>query len=264
MKVALFSPCYVDQFYPDVGLATLQVLESLGVQADFPEQQTCCGQPMANSGCMPEARPLAEKFIDIFSGYDYIVSPSGSCVSMVRNHYDHLVSPGDPQASAVRRQTLELGEFLVQVLGIRSLSGVFPHRVGLHQSCHGLRELRLGPCSESMTARESLLQLLLGSFTGISFSQLQRKDECCGFGGTFAVAEEAVSAMMGEDRINDHLQAGTEVLTAGDMSCLMHLDGIIRRRALPIRVLHYAQIMAQAMQQAPAAVQKHTAGTVQH
>ncbi|MFM7918601.1 MAG: heterodisulfide reductase-related iron-sulfur binding cluster, partial [Planctomycetaceae bacterium] len=113
--------------------------------------------------------------------------------SMVRNHYDHLVSASDQQATLVRRQTLELGEFLVQVLGIRSLSGVFPHQVGLHQSCHGLRELRLGPCSESMTARESLLQLLLGSFTGISFSQLQRKDECCGFGGTFAVGEEAVS-----------------------------------------------------------------------
>jgi L-lactate dehydrogenase complex protein LldE len=264
MKVALFIPCYVDQFYPDVGLATVQVLESLGVQVDFPEQQTCCGQPMANSGCMPEARPLAEKFIDTFAGYDYIVSPSGSCVSMVRNHYDHLVSASDQQATSVRRQTLELGEFLVQVLGIRSLSGVFPHQVGLHQSCHGLRELRLGPCSESMTARESLLQLLLGSFTGISFSQLQRKDECCGFGGTFAVGEEAVSAMMGEDRINDHLQAGTEVLTAGDMSCLMHLDGIIRRRALPIRVLHYAQIMAQAMQQAPDARQKRTASTGQH
>ena len=264
MKVALFIPCYVDQFYPDVGLATVQVLESLGVQVDFPEQQTCCGQPMANSGCMPEARPLAEKFIDTFAGYDYIVSPSGSCVSMVRNHYDHLVSASDQQATLVRRQTLELGEFLVQVLGIRSLSGVFPHQVGLHQSCHGLRELRLGPCSESMTARESLLQMLLGSFTGISFSQLQRKDECCGFGGTFAVGEEAVSAMMGEDRINDHLQAGTEVLTAGDMSCLMHLDGIIRRRALPIRVLHYAQIMAQAMQQAPDARQKRTASTGQH
>jgi len=264
MKVALFIPCYVDLFYPDVGLATVQVLESLGVQVDFPEQQTCCGQPMANSGCMPEARPLAEKFIDTFAGYDYIVSPSGSCVSMVRNHYDHLVSASDQQATLVRRQTLELGEFLVQVLGIRSLSGVFPHQVGLHQSCHGLRELRLGPCSESMTARESLLQLLLGSFTGISFSQLQRKDECCGFGGTFAVGEEAVSAMMGEDRINDHLQAGTEVLTAGDMSCLMHLDGIIRRRALPIRVLHYAQIMAQAMQQAPDARQKRTASTGQH
>jgi L-lactate dehydrogenase complex protein LldE len=179
---------------------------------------------------------------------------------MVRNHYDHLVSGSDAQAVAVRRQTLELGEFLVQVLGVRSPAGVFPHKVGLHQSCHGLRELRLGPCSESMTPRDSLLQQLLSGFAGISFSQLQRKDECCGFGGTFAVGEEAVSAMMGEDRINDHLQAGTEVLTAGDMSCLMHLDGMIRRRKLPIRVLHYAQIMAQAMQQAPTG-QDHPAVT---
>jgi L-lactate dehydrogenase complex protein LldE len=252
MKVALFIPCYVDQFYPEVGMATVQVLESFGVDVCFPEQQTCCGQPMANSGCMPEARPLAEKFVETFTDFDYVVSPSGSCVSMVRNHYDHLVSPHDQQAATVRRQTLELSEFLLQVLHLQSVPGSYPHRVGLHQSCHGLRELRLGPCSESMTPRQSLLQQLLGGFTGISFSQLQRRDECCGFGGTFAVAEEAVSAMMGEDRINDHLQAGTEVLTAGDMSCLMHLDGIIRRRKLPIKVLHYAQIMAQAMQQVPA------------
>jgi len=247
MKVALFIPCYVDQFYPNVGLATVSVLESFGVEADFPESQTCCGQPMANSGCMDQARPLAEKYINVFRGYDYVVSPSGSCVSMVRNHYDHLVAEGDRVAAEVRQRTLELSEFLLQVLKIEPVRGRFPWQVGVHQSCHGLRELRLGPCSEVMSPRESLVQRLLGGLDGIRFSQLSRRDECCGFGGTFAVAEAGVSAMMGEDRINDHQQAGTQVLTAGDMSCLMHLEGLIRRRGVNMRVMHFAEILAEAM-----------------
>lgn len=247
MKVALFIPCYVDQFYPNVGMATVAVLEAFGVQADFPEAQTCCGQPMANSGCMDEARPLAEKYISVFRGYDYVVSPSGSCVSMVRNHYDHLVAEGDRVAAEVRQRTLEFSEFLLQVLKIKDVRGKFPWQVGVHQSCHGLRELRLGPSSEVMASRDSLLQQLLGGLEGIRFSQLSRRDECCGFGGTFAVAEAGVSAMMGEDRINDHQQAGTQVLTAGDMSCLMHLEGLIRRRRVDMRVMHFAEILAEAM-----------------
>lgn len=247
MKVALFIPCYVDQFYPQVGMATVAVLEHFGVQADFPLEQTCCGQPMANSGCMDEARPLAQRFVRVFDGYDHIVAPSGSCVSMVRNHYDHLVDPQDRTAAAVRSRTLELSEFLVRVLGISELAGRFPYQVGLHQSCHGLRELRLGPSSEVMKNRDSLMESLLEKLDGIRFSQLKRKDECCGFGGTFAVAEEAVSCMMGDDRVNDHVSAGTEVLTAGDMSCLMHLEGIIRRRKIPVRVMHFAEILAEAI-----------------
>ena len=247
MKVALFIPCYVDQFYPQVGMATVSVLEHFGVNVEFPEAQTCCGQPMANSGCMEEAKPLAAKFIDVFDGYDYIVAPSGSCVSMVRNHYEHLCDHHDVRAATVRRRTMELSEFLTGVLKVSELKGRFANQVGLHQSCHGLRELRLGPSSEVMTPRDNLVQNLLSNFEGIRFSKLTRKDECCGFGGTFAVAEEAVSCMMGDDRVNDHVQAGTEVLTAGDMSCLMHLDGIIRRRKIPIRVLHFAEIMAEAI-----------------
>lgn len=248
MKVALFIPCYVDQFYPNVGMATVAVLEHFGVQAEFPESQTCCGQPMANSGCMDEARPLARKFIDTFDGFDYIVAPSGSCVSMVRNHYDHLCDHNDQRATTVRKRTLELSEFLTQVLKVDKIPGKFPHQVGLHQSCHGLRELRLGPSSEVMKPREGFMESLLARLGGIRFSKLSRKDECCGFGGTFAVAEEAISCMMGDDRVNDHMSAGTEVLTAGDMSCLMHLEGIIRRRKVPMRVMHFAEILAEAVQ----------------
>jgi L-lactate dehydrogenase complex protein LldE len=247
MKVALFIPCYVDQFYPHVGMATVAVLNHFGVQHDFPVGQTCCGQPMANSGYMDEARPLAENFVDVFAGYDYIVAPSGSCVSMVRNHYASFFYAKETRAATVRSRTLELSEFLVNVLGVTSLPGCFPQQVGIHQSCHGLRELRLSASSEMRTERPALLQSLLATLDGISFSELQRPDECCGFGGTFAIAEEAVSCMMGEDRIRDHLQAGTSVLTAGDMSCLMHLDGIVRRQKNPLRIMHFAEIIAEAL-----------------
>ncbi len=248
MKVALFIPCYVDQFYPQVGMATVRVLEHFGVDHEFPEGQTCCGQPMANSGCMPEAKPLALKYIDVFDGYDYIVAPSGSCVSMVRNHYESFFDSSDERANRVRERTLELTEFLCNVLKVGPISGEFPHQVGIHQSCHGLRELRLSPSSEVMTERPAMLTGLLDNLSGITFSKLQRPDECCGFGGTFAVAEEAVSCMMGDDRVRDHLDAGTKVLTAGDMSCLMHMEGIIRRQKHDIRVMHFAEILAEALQ----------------
>lgn len=247
MKVALFIPCYVDQFYPNVGMATVAVLEHFGVEHEFPLSQTCCGQPMANSGCMPEAKPLAERFVEVFDGFDYIVAPSGSCVSMVRHHYEEYFDHNDTRSRKVRENTLELSEFLTRVLGVSTVFGSFPHQVGIHQSCHGLRELRLASSSEVMKQRDDLLKMLLGNLDGIRFSQLARKDECCGFGGTFAVAEEAVSCMMGDDRVSDHVQAGTEVLTAGDMSCLMHLDGIIRRQKRKIRVMHFAEILAEAV-----------------
>jgi L-lactate dehydrogenase complex protein LldE len=246
MRVALFVPCYVDQFYPEAALATLDVLAHFGVHAEFPEAQSCCGQPMANSGCMHEARPLANRFVTVFRDFDYVVAPSGSCVSMVRNHYDHLVDANDEGAARVRSRTVELSEFLTRILNVGEVAGRFPHQVGIHQACHGLRELRLGPSSEVMQPRGNSLRRLLSGLDGIRFSSLSRVDECCGFGGTFAVAEEAVSCMMGDDRIDDHVQAGTEILTSGDMSCLMHLEGRIRRRGLPIRVMHFAEILREA------------------
>ncbi|MCA9035732.1 MAG: (Fe-S)-binding protein [Planctomycetaceae bacterium] len=247
MKVALFIPCYVDQFYPKVGLATCLLLEHFGVDHCFPEQQTCCGQPMANSGCEDEARPLAERYVEIFRDYDYVVAPSGSCVSMVRNHYDHLLQTRDSAADRVRERTLELSEFLVNVLNVKSVAGSYPYTVGVHQSCHGLRELRVAPSSEVMLPRDNNLMTLLGSLDGIQFANLKRKDECCGFGGTFAVAEEDVSCMMGNDRITDHLDAGAQVVTGADMSCLMHLDGLIQRQRKPLRILHFAELLCEAM-----------------
>lgn len=243
LKVGLFIPCYVDQLYPRVGMATVEVLEKFGVQVEFPEAQTCCGQPMANTGCVDEARPLAERFLQIFGGYDYIVGPSGSCVAMVREHYGELISDR-PGFAELRAKTFELCEFLTDVVKVDRLDLKFPHKVGLHQSCHGLRELRLGSSSEIVGPTYGKAKQLLDLIEGLELTTLQRPDECCGFGGTFAVAEEAVSCMMGRDRVRDHLQAGTEVLTANDMSCLMHLQGLIRRDKQPLRVMHIAQILA--------------------
>jgi L-lactate dehydrogenase complex protein LldE len=242
-RVGLFIPCYVDQLYPQVGLATVEVLEACGVTLDFPEAQTCCGQPMANTGCTDEARPLAERFLRIFGGFDYVVAPSASCVAMVRFHYDELLH-GRPGFDELKRKTFELCEFLTDVVRVRAIGGEFPYRVGLHQSCHGLRELRLGRSSELVAPPAGKTRQLLELLGGITFAELSRPDECCGFGGTFAVQEEAVSCMMGEDRLADHARAGTEVLTAGDMSCLMHLDGLARRAGKPLRIRHVAEILA--------------------
>lgn len=241
--VGLFIPCYIEQLYPRVGMATVEVLERFGCTVDYPEQQTCCGQPMANTGCTEDARPLAERFLEIFGNYEYVVAPSGSCVAMVRQHYEEYLH-GKPGFVELKARTFEFCEFLTDVVKVDRFDLKFPHRVGLHQSCHGLRELRLGGASELMNPPFGKAQQLLQLIDGLELTTLRRPDECCGFGGTFAVNEEAVSCMMGEDRIADHLQAGTEVLTANDMSCLMHLAGLIRRDKRPIRVMHIAQILA--------------------
>lgn len=243
MQVGLFIPCYVDQMYPDVGLATVEVLEKCGCDVEFPTEQTCCGQPMANTGCTKETRPLAEKFLRVFKDYPYVVCPSGSCVSMVRHHYDEYLA-GQPGFDELKQKTFELCEFLTDVMGIQRMDGSFPHRVGLHNSCHGHRALRLGSSSEIVGPSFNKIRTLLESLDGIELTELDRPDECCGFGGTFAVNEEAVSSLMGLDRLKDHLQAGTKVLTAADMSCLMHLQGLIKRRKLPIQVMHVAQVFA--------------------
>lgn len=242
MRVGLFVPCYVDQMYPDVAISTVEVLESLGVEVDFPAAQTCCGQPMANTGCDEQAAPLAHRAAEIFAPYTHVVCPSGSCTSMMRHHYADFFKDRDDLG--LRSKVFELCEFLHDVLKVEQFSKRFPHRVGLHQSCHGLRELRLGWSSETMTARDDKVSRLLKRVGGLELVELKRPDECCGFGGTFAVNEADLSVAMGRDRIEDHSRAGAEVITAADMSCLMHLEGLLKRSKSPIRVMHVAQILA--------------------
>ncbi|MEL6925709.1 MAG: (Fe-S)-binding protein [Bacteroidota bacterium] len=241
MKIGLFIPCYIDQFYPKVGVATLELLRKLNCDVEYPLAQTCCGQPMANSGCEEDAIPAYEHFVDTFASYDYVVTPSGSCSYHVRKHYD-VLEQTEPVAQ-VRKKTLDLVEFLVDVLKVEQLEASFPHKVGLHQSCHGQRGLRLAQSSERVGADFSKIKYLLQLVNGIELTPLDRVDECCGFGGTFAINEAAISAKMGKDRVMDHQRNGAQYITAGDMSCLMHLEGVIRRNKKDMRVIHLVEIL---------------------
>ena len=242
MTVGLFVPCYIDQFYPEVGIASFKLLKSLGCDVEYPEAQTCCGQPMANTGMEKEAIPVYEHFVDTFQEFDYTVAPSGSCVYHVRHHYDVLDQ--DVEVKKIRENTLDIGTFLLEVLKVKTLDSRFPHRVGIHQSCHGLRGLHMARPSELMIPPYSQWRTLLDMVEGIEIVPLNRPDECCGFGGTFSINEEAVSVKMGQDRIKDHLQHKAEFIVAGDMSCLMHMQGIIRREKWNIQVKHIVEILA--------------------
>ena len=241
MTVGLFIPCYVNQFYPQAAKATLQLLQKLGVQVVYPAKQTCCGQPMANSGFEHLTADCNEHFIQNFSGFDYIVAPSASCVLHVK---DHLASEQHPeQAVVIRARVYELVEFLTDVLQVEKLDAVFPHKVSIHQSCHGLRGLYLSQMSELNAPPFSKPGRLLSMVQGLEQVTLDRPDECCGFGGTFCVAEEAVSVKMGKDRVTDHTKNGAEYITSSDLSCLMHLEGILHRQKSKLKVVHIAEIL---------------------
>jgi L-lactate dehydrogenase complex protein LldE len=235
MKIALFVPCYIDQFYPTVAIASLQLLEKLGCQVDFPTSQTCCGQPMANSGFEHLTKGCTDNFIESFASYDYIVAPSGSCVLHIKEHA--------PAQSGIQKKIYELTEFLTDVLKVTNLEARFSHKVGLHQSCHGQRGLRLSQMSELNAPAFSKPEQLLSQVAGLEIVSLNRKDECCGFGGTFCVSEEAISVKMGKDRIADHQAQQVDYITGTDTSCLMHLEGILKRNNSNIKAIHIAEIL---------------------
>ena len=241
MTVALFIPCYVNQFYPEAAKATLQLLQKLGVDVVYPPKQTCCGQPMANSGFEHLSQGCNELFIENFSGFDYIVAPSASCVLHVKDHLHSKTN--EEHAQAIRTKVYELVEFLTDVLKVEKLDASFPHKVGIHHSCHGLRGLHLAQMSELNAAPYSKPKQLLDMVQGLEQVTLDRADECCGFGGTFCVAEEAVSVKMGKDRVTDHTKNGAEYITSSDLSCLMHLEGILHRNKSAIKVVHIAEIL---------------------
>jgi L-lactate dehydrogenase complex protein LldE len=231
MRVALFITCVNDLMYPETGRAVLSVLERLGVGVDFPAAQTCCGQMHVNSGYPDEAVPMVRGFVRTFDNYDAVVAPSGSCVAMVRDAYPRLL----PEAAGVARRTYELSELLVDVLGVTDVGAVFPHRVTYHPTCHGLRLLRLG---------DKPLRLLR-AVKDIELLELPGADECCGFGGTFALKNAEVSGAMLGDKCAAICDTGAEVVVAADNSCLTHIGGGLSRRRAPVRPLHYAQILAE-------------------
>ena len=242
MKVALFVPCFIDAFYPEVGIATLELLERFGVDVDYPLDQTCCGQPIANSGHQADAAAVEALFVENFRGYEYIVSPSGSCTHHVRNHLDAIEQTDDVRE--VRSRSYELVEFLHDILEVSEFPWAeFPHKVGLHNSCSALRALRHASMSELGEPEFSKPMALLSKVKGISFASPKRRDECCGFGGTFSVLEEPVSAKMGYDKVHDHKNAGAEYIVSADSSCLMHQQGCAERLGLDLKFIHIAQIL---------------------
>ncbi|MFR9676082.1 (Fe-S)-binding protein [Streptomyces sp. TR06-5] len=243
MRVALFVTCVNDALHPDTGRATVTLLERLGVRVDFPAAQTCCGQPQYNTGYRRETEPLVRRTVAAFAGYDHVVAPSASCVAMVRDTYPRIgraaraEGRGDALAEAAARlvpRVYELSEFLVDVLGVVDVGASYPHTVTYHPSCHGLRVLGLG---------DRPLRLLR-AVRGLRLVELPGADECCGFGGTFAVKNDAVSAAMGRDKVGHAVSTGADTLCGADNSCLTHLDGLIRRQDAPLRPLHLAEILA--------------------
>jgi L-lactate dehydrogenase complex protein LldE len=242
VKVALFVPCFIDAFFPEVAIATLELLERVGIDVEYPLDQTCCGQPIANAGCQADAAPVEAHFARTFARYDHIVTPSGSCTHHVRNHLDAVEQTDD--VKRVRANTYELVEFLHDVLKVDAFPWAeFPHKVAIHNSCGTLRALRHASMSELGEPFFSKPLDLLSTVKGIEFVTPQRPDECCGFGGTFSLFEEPVSAKMGYDKVTDMEQSGAEYVVSADSSCLMHQKGCAERLASPLKYIHIAQIL---------------------
>jgi L-lactate dehydrogenase complex protein LldE len=239
MRASLFITCLGDTLFPDVGIATVKILERLGVKVDFPAEQTCCGQMHVNTGYGRQALPLVRRFVQAFGQAEAIVTPSGSCAAMVVGHYPRLAREAGDQrlaaeAESVAERVHELSRFLVEVLDVEDVGARFPHRVTYHASCHAMRMMHVGDAPLRLLRRVEAIHLI----------ELSEAETCCGFGGTFAVKNAAMSSAMLTDKIGNVLATGAEVLTAPDSSCLMHIGGGLRRLNAGVRVMHVAEILA--------------------
>ncbi len=236
MKVQIFIPCFIDQLYPDTGFNMVKVLEKACCDVQYNPAQTCCGQPAYNAGYTDEARAVCSKFLDDFSGSEYVVCPSASCVGFVRNYYSRMFADGSDhhRVKALGERLFEFTEFLTQVLKIDHFGAVLEGRATYHDSCAGLRECRIkeGP------------RRLLANVKGLELVEMQDNETCCGFGGSFAVKFDPISVAMADQKINHALATGARYLISTDMSCLMHLEGCIRHQAAPLKTLHIADVLA--------------------
>lgn len=245
MRVALFVPCFVDLLYPGVAIATVTVLERLGLEVCYPKKQTCCGQPAFNTGYWDEARHVATRFVEIFeqTGCDAIVSPSGSCTAMVRVSYRELFADvGEDAATADFRKRLdrvagsvyEFSEFLVRKLGVTDVGARFEAKVTFHDSCHLLRELR---CKEEP-------RRLLRAVRGLELVEMKECETCCGFGGTFSAKFPLISTAMAEVKVNSIRETGAHYVVSCDPSCLMQIGGYLKRRQIPVQAISLAEVLA--------------------
>ena len=239
MKASLFITCFNDTLFPETGQATVRLLERLGVEVDFPREQTCCGQMHFNSGYADETVPLVRRFVSVFADSEVVVAPSASCVGMVRDYYTDVAERSGDEAlkeevRAIQPRVLELSEFLIDRLGVEDVGAYFPHQVTYHPTCHSLRILHVG---------DRPLRLLR-AVAGIDLVELPEAEECCGFGGTFAVKNADTSMAMLTDKVRAVLDTGAQVCTAGDNSCLMHIGGALSRQRAGVRAMHMAEILA--------------------
>lgn len=236
MKISLFIPCLVDQFAPEVGVATIKILEKLGCAIDYPYEQTCCGQPAFNTGYRDDAKILAERFINLFANSEYIVAPSGSCVSMVKVFYDQLDLSKEARDKLIhiKNNIFELTEFIVNVLKVTDVGASFKGRVTYHESCHLLRELHI-----SKEPKE-----LIKNVKGVEYIEMRESDRCCGFGGTFSFKFPELSTTITEDKVVNIINSGAEYVVANDTSCLMNIDGVLKRKGSKVKTLHIAELLA--------------------
>ena len=237
LRVSLFVTCIVDQIFPRVGMAMVEVLERIGCQVDFPEEQTCCGQPAYNTGFQEEARGVARHFLNVFRDAECIVAPSGSCVGMIRNHYEDLFRREPETLEAVRSlksRVWEFSEFLLEVAKVEDVGARLDKVVTYHDSCHALRELNIkeGP------------RRLLGQVRGLTLKEMDIAEECCGFGGTFSVKFPDISGAMARTKAESILRTGADAVVSADASCLMQIQGVLSRMGAPIETLHLAEVLA--------------------
>jgi L-lactate dehydrogenase complex protein LldE len=236
MNVHLFIPCFVDQIYPDTAFNMVKVLEKAGCTVQYNTNQTCCGQPAFNAGYWDEAKVVAQKFLKGFHTYDYIVAPSASCSGFVRNYYTKLFdnSAAHNDVKLIKKNLFEFTEFLTEVLHITDFGAKLEGVATYHDSCAALREcnIKQGP------------RTLLNNVKGLQLKEMQDNETCCGFGGTFAVKFESISMAMADQKIGHALDTGADYIISTDLSCLMHLDGVIKKRDLAIRSLHIADVLA--------------------
>ncbi|MET8367551.1 (Fe-S)-binding protein [Micromonospora sp. NPDC049580] len=243
MRIALFVTCLADTMFPQAATATVRLLERLGHDVVFPPEQTCCGQMHVNTGYQREAVPLVRRHVRVFDPYDVIVAPSGSCVGSVRHQHAMVARrAGDvrlaSRAESVAERTYELSELLVDVLGVTDVGAYYPHRVTYHPTCHSLRMLRVGDRPRQ----------LLRAVRGLDLVELPAAEQCCGFGGTFAVKNPETSTAMLADKMRHVLATGADVCAAGDVSCLMHIGGGLSRLRTGVRTVHLAEILASTEQ----------------
>jgi L-lactate dehydrogenase complex protein LldE len=231
-QVALFVPCFVDVFAPQAAIATVTLLERLGVRVSYPSDQTCCGQPAHNAGFNPQARALADRFARTFAGFDWIVTMSGSCAAMARAGFSE--AGASDSAVAIGAKVFDLALFLTDALRLTDVGARFPHAVTYHEGCHARRILASG---------DAPLRLLR-AVRDITLVELPASEECCGFGGGFSVEFDRISASMGEAKCANALSTGAQYLVSGDPSCLLHLDGLVRKSGAALETMHLAQVLA--------------------